>query len=55
MLEAQVYWRLLGQTGIYQPRVALDELARDIAYFAPAAGEVPPLGVDLKVAQLATS
>jgi NADH-quinone oxidoreductase subunit G len=55
MVEAQVYWQLLGLPGLYQPRAALDELARDIAYFAAAAHTIPATGLDLKVDQLATN
>jgi NADH-quinone oxidoreductase subunit G len=51
--EGQLYWRLLGGKGLYSARKVLDELAAEISYFAVAAGEVPPLGVDLKLNQLA--
>lgn len=53
--EGQLYWRLLGRAGLYDPPAVLAELARAIAYFAPAAGPVPAVGVDLKVHQLANS
>ena len=53
MLEGQVYWRLLGESGLFQPKVALSELAREIAFFASADGGVPALGIDLRVAQMA--
>ena len=51
--EGQLYWRLQQRKGLYQPRVVLEELARSIAYFAPALEPVPAVGVDLKVNQLA--
>ena len=53
--EGQLYWRLLGRAGLYDPPAVLAELARAIAYFAPAAGPIPAVGVDLKVNQLANS
>lgn len=51
--EGQLYWSLLGRSGLYQPRAVLDELARQIAYFSAAAGPLPAVGVDLKVNLLA--
>jgi hypothetical protein len=33
----------------------LDDVAREIGYFAPAVGPIPETGVDLKVNQLATA
>ena len=42
-------------TGLYQARAVLDEVAREIAYFAAAAGPLPAVGVDLKVNQLANT
>ena len=52
-VEGPLYWRLLGKPGLYSPRKVLDEVAREIAYFAPAAGPIPEVGVDLRVNQLA--
>jgi NADH-quinone oxidoreductase subunit G len=52
-VEGQLYWQLLSRPGLYSPRQALDDLAREIAYFAPAIGDIPDAGVDLKVNQLA--
>mgnify|MGYP000852397038 FL=1 len=51
--EASLYWELLGRQGLYDARAVLSEVARQIAYFAPAAGDVPETGVDLKVNWLA--
>ena len=51
--EGQLFWRLLERTGLYKAKLALEDLARDIAWFAPAAGGVPETGVDLKVNQVA--
>jgi hypothetical protein len=38
---------------MYNPRSVLSEIAAEIIYFAAAGGEVPPVGVDLKVNLLA--
>ena len=54
-VEGQLYWRLLGRRGLFHPGEVLDELARQIAYFAPAAGPLPAVGIDLKVNQLAST
>ena len=53
MVEGQVYWRLLGRSGLYQPSVVLQEVAREMATFSAVLGGVPEVGVDLKVNQLA--
>ncbi len=52
-VEAGVYWELLGMTGLVKARRVLDEVAREIPYFAAAAEPVGPLGVDLKAGQVA--
>lgn len=52
-VEGPLYWRLLGKSGLYNARRVLDDVARDIGYFAAAAGPVPEVGVDLKVNMLA--
>jgi NADH-quinone oxidoreductase subunit G len=51
--EGQVYWQLLGRSGLYQAALVRGELGRANAHFASALGEVSPLGVDLKIDQLA--
>jgi NADH-quinone oxidoreductase subunit G len=52
-VEGQLYWRLLDRPGMYQGKKVLAELAREIPAFHPALPGVPPLGVDLKVNQIA--
>lgn len=52
MVEGHVYWRLLGRKGMYKSSEVLEEVAREVPFFSPAAGEVPAAGVDLKVNQL---
>ena len=39
--------------GLPRARAVLDEVAREILYFSAAAGEVPDVGIDLKVNLLA--
>jgi len=51
--EGSLLWELLGRRGLYQARAVLAELAREIAYFAAAAGPMPDVGVDMKVNWLA--
>ena len=51
--EGQLYWQLLGMTGLYNARRVMEDIAREIARFAPAARSLPDVGVDLKVNQLA--
>jgi NADH-quinone oxidoreductase subunit G len=47
-VEAGVYWELLGISGLFKARRALDELAGDVPFFSRAAEGVDPRGVDLK-------
>ena len=51
--EAGLYWQLLGRERMYRAHEVLGEIAREITYFAAADGEIPSVGVDLKVNQLA--
>jgi NADH-quinone oxidoreductase subunit G len=51
--EGSLYGELLGQSGLYNARAVLDEIAREILYFAVAAGPVPDVGLDLKLNLLA--
>jgi NADH-quinone oxidoreductase subunit G len=53
MVEGHLYARLLGRSGMYNARTVLQELAHEIPYFSAAIGEIPSLGVDLKINQLA--
>jgi NADH-quinone oxidoreductase subunit G len=54
MVEGQVYWRLLGRSGLYDSAQVLQELARELVYFSAAVGPIPEVGVDLMVNRLAT-
>jgi NADH-quinone oxidoreductase subunit G len=51
--EGRVYWQLLKLPGLYNGRRVMEDLAREIVYFAAAQQPVPPTGVDLKVNLLA--
>ena len=53
MVEGRLYWRLLGEQGMFDAARVLDDVAREIAYFAAAAEPPPDVGVDLRVNQLA--
>ena len=44
---------MLGMRGLYNARKVMDEVAHEIIAFAAAADEVPLVGVDLRVNQLA--
>ncbi|HEY2760141.1 MAG TPA: 2Fe-2S iron-sulfur cluster-binding protein [Pirellulales bacterium] len=52
-VEGHLYWAMLGMLGLYNPRKVLDEVATEIVYFNAAGGEIPPVGIDLRVNQLA--
>ncbi|MCA9168835.1 MAG: hypothetical protein KDB23_14270, partial [Planctomycetales bacterium] len=54
LVEGYVASRLLGSSAMYRPEPVLQEIAREISYFAAASGTIPPTGVDLRVSQLAT-
>lgn len=52
--EGALWWQLTGRVGLYRARQVLDEVAREIGYFAAASGPIPEHGLDLKINQLAT-
>jgi NADH-quinone oxidoreductase subunit G len=52
-VEAGVYGELLAMPGLVKARRVLDEVAREIAFFSPAADPVGPLGIDLKARVMA--
>jgi NADH-quinone oxidoreductase subunit G len=52
-VEGHLYWTMLGMRGLYNPRKVLDEVAGQIIAFSAAADEIPPVGIDLRVNQLA--
>jgi NADH-quinone oxidoreductase subunit G len=52
-VEGSLYWELLGNAGLYNAQAVLEKLSREIGYFSAAIGEIPEVGVDLKVNLLA--
>jgi NADH-quinone oxidoreductase subunit G len=54
-VEGQLYWAMLGKRGLYNAREVLDEIAAEITAFRAAADKIPPLGIDLRVNQLAAT
>jgi len=52
-LEGRLYWQLLGREGMYNAATVLKEIASEIVSFAAVDNGVSPVGVDLKVDQLA--
>jgi NADH-quinone oxidoreductase subunit G len=53
--QGQLYWRMLGRPGLFDASAARREAAREIAALSAAAGEIPPLGMDLRVNMLAAT
>ena len=55
MTEGQLFWRLLQKPKLYNSRSVLDDLTREIAYFAAAAGvDCGEHGIDLNINKLAS-
>ncbi|MBP87376.1 MAG: ferredoxin [Planctomycetaceae bacterium] len=54
MTEGQLFWRLSQKSGLYKSRSILEDVTREIPYFAAAAGvDCGEHGIDLKVDKLA--
>lgn len=53
--QGQVYWRMLGRRGLFDAPAVLHEAAREVSALSAACGEIPPLGIDLRVNQLAAT
>jgi NADH-quinone oxidoreductase subunit G len=51
--EGSLFWQMLGRRGLYNSRAVLDDLSREVLYFAPAAGPLPETGLDMKINKLA--
>jgi NADH-quinone oxidoreductase subunit G len=51
--EGRLFWNMLGRRGLYDPVAVRRQIAESSASFAALAGDVPALGVDLRVRQLA--
>jgi NADH-quinone oxidoreductase subunit G len=53
--EGSLFWQMLGHKGLYNSRAVLDDLCREVLYFAPAAGPLPETGLDMKINKLAAA
>jgi NADH-quinone oxidoreductase subunit G len=51
--EGRLFWNMLGRRGLYDPTAVRHQIAESSAAFAALAGDVPAVGVDLRVGQLA--
>jgi NADH-quinone oxidoreductase subunit G len=51
--EGSLFWQMLGRQGLFNSRAVLDDLCREVLYFAPAAGPLPETGLDMKINKLA--
>jgi NADH-quinone oxidoreductase subunit G len=51
--EGPLFWQMLGRKGLYNSRAVLDDLSREVLYFAPAAGAIAETGLDMKINRLA--
>jgi hypothetical protein len=46
---------MLGRRGLYDPAAVLRQIAESSAALAALSGEIPAVGVDLRIDQLASS
>lgn len=51
--EGPLFWQMLGRKGLYNSRSVLDDLSREVLYFAPAAGPIAETGLDMRINRLA--
>jgi NADH-quinone oxidoreductase subunit G len=51
--EGRLFWNMLGRRGLYDAVAVRKQMAESAATFAPLGGEMPAVGVDLRVRQLA--
>ncbi|NBW86480.1 MAG: hypothetical protein EBR23_06545 [Planctomycetia bacterium] len=51
--EGRLFWNMLGRRGLYDPVAVRRQIAESAAAFAALAGDVPAVGVDLRIRQLA--
>jgi NADH-quinone oxidoreductase subunit G len=51
--EGRLFWNMLGRHGLYDPVAVRHQIAEASASFAALAGDLPPVGVDVRVNQLA--
>jgi NADH-quinone oxidoreductase subunit G len=53
--EGRLYWNMLGRRGLYDPAAVRRQIAESSASLAALGGEIPAVGVDLRIDQLASS
>ena len=53
--EGRLYWNMLGRRGLYDPAAVRRQIAESSAALAALGGDLPAVGVDLRVDQLASS
>ena len=51
--EGRLFWNMLGRRGLYDPVAVRRQIAESSAAFAALAGDLPAVGVDLRIHQLA--
>ncbi|NDC62612.1 MAG: ferredoxin [Planctomycetia bacterium] len=51
--EGRLFWNMLGRRGLYDPAAVRRQVAGSSAALAALAGDLPAVGVDLRVGQLA--
>lgn len=51
--EGSLLWEMSGRKGLYDAKTVLAEIAREIPYFSAAVGDIPDIGIDLKINWLA--
>jgi len=50
--EGRVFWSLLGRQGLYDPESIRETIAKNSVGFAALSGDMPSLGVDLRLQQV---
>ena len=56
--EGSLFWQMLGGApgtsgrGLYNSRAVLDDLSREVLFFAPASSPLPETGLDMKINKL---
>lgn len=51
--EGRFFWNLLGRSGLYDPESIRKQIAESSANFAVLSGDVPSIGLDLRLQQVA--
>jgi NADH-quinone oxidoreductase subunit G len=53
--EGRFFWNLLGRQGLYDPESVRKQIAESSANFAALSGDVPAIGLDLRLQQVAVT